>query len=279
MFVCLFVFLMAWAPRPPPNWQCDYDDVGTGAFPLAGWTSSVAVRRAQWASGATEASCTSAGWTLPSLKGSFQEELLLSFLLERWPVFHIVSPLAPRVYILEKLEGKGESGNIRKCKNIGSYANVVELYCALNTLKKVESWVMGSGLKSKEYFYFLFFFDLQNLFILLLLPQYKFFFLLYSMVTQLHMHVYILFSHIIMLHPKWLDRVPSATPQEKNTFKIWLHMCVSVREWERVRRTERNTLRWEKTCGESLTAACLQNGYKPVVCDCNFWKCGLCTMW
>ena len=138
--------------------------------------------------------------------------------------------------------------------------------------------VLGHGLwiKIKGILLFFIFFDLQNVFILLL-PQYKFFFLLYSMVTQLHMHVYILFSHIIMLHPKWLDRVPSATPQEKNTFKTWLHMCVGVREWERVRRTERNTLRWEKTCGESLTAACLQNGYKPVVCDCHFWKCGLCT--
>ena len=47
-----------------------------------------------------------------------------------------------------------------------------------------------------------------------LFPQYNFFFLLYSMVTQLHIHVYILFSHIIMLHHKWLDIVPSATQQD-----------------------------------------------------------------
>ena len=39
-------------------------------------------------------------------------------------------------------------------------------------------------------------------------------FLLYSMVTQLHIHVYFLFSHIIMLHHKWLDIVPSATQQD-----------------------------------------------------------------
>ena len=32
-----------------------------------------------------------------------------------------------------------------------------------------------------------------------------FFFLLNSTVTQLHVHVYILFSHIIMLHHKWPD--------------------------------------------------------------------------
>ena len=39
-------------------------------------------------------------------------------------------------------------------------------------------------------------------------------FLLYSMVTQLHVPVYILFSHIIMLHPKCLDTVPSAIQQD-----------------------------------------------------------------
>ena len=40
------------------------------------------------------------------------------------------------------------------------------------------------------------------------------FFLLYSVVTQLHIHVHILFSPIIMLHHKWLDIVPSATQQD-----------------------------------------------------------------
>ena len=44
----------------------------------------------------------------------------------------------------------------------------------------------------------------------LLFPQYIFF-LLYSMVPQLHIHVHILFSHTIMFHHKWLDIVPSAT--------------------------------------------------------------------
>ena len=33
-------------------------------------------------------------------------------------------------------------------------------------------------------------------------------------VTQLHIYVYILFSHIIMLHHKWLDLVPHATQQD-----------------------------------------------------------------
>ena len=35
-------------------------------------------------------------------------------------------------------------------------------------------------------------------------------FLLYIKVTQLHIHVYIHFYHIIMLHHKWLDVVLSA---------------------------------------------------------------------
>ena len=34
------------------------------------------------------------------------------------------------------------------------------------------------------------------------------------MVTQLHIHLHILFSHITMLHRKWLDIVPSATQQD-----------------------------------------------------------------
>ena len=45
-------------------------------------------------------------------------------------------------------------------------------------------------------------------------PIQFFFFLLYGMVTQLHMHVYILFSPIITLHHKWLDIVLSATQQD-----------------------------------------------------------------
>ena len=52
-----------------------------------------------------------------------------------------------------------------------------------------------------------------NLYFLLLFPQYIFI-LLYSMVTQLPIHVYIIFSHIIMLHHKWLDIVLSAAQQD-----------------------------------------------------------------
>ena len=37
---------------------------------------------------------------------------------------------------------------------------------------------------------------------------------LYSKVTQSHIHVHILFSHIIMLHHKWPHIVPSATQQD-----------------------------------------------------------------
>ena len=39
-------------------------------------------------------------------------------------------------------------------------------------------------------------------------------FLLHSKVTESHIHVYILFSHIIMLHHKSPDIVPSAIQQD-----------------------------------------------------------------
>ena len=39
-------------------------------------------------------------------------------------------------------------------------------------------------------------------------------FLLYSMVTQLQIHVYIVFSHIIVLHHKWSDILSSAKKQD-----------------------------------------------------------------
>ena len=39
-------------------------------------------------------------------------------------------------------------------------------------------------------------------------------FLLYSKVTQLHIQVYIPFSHVNMLHHKWLDIGPSAIEQD-----------------------------------------------------------------
>ena len=42
----------------------------------------------------------------------------------------------------------------------------------------------------------------------------QFFFPLYSMGTQLHIHVYIMFSPIVVLHCKYLDIVISATQQD-----------------------------------------------------------------
>ena len=48
-------------------------------------------------------------------------------------------------------------------------------------------------------------------------------FLLYSKVTQLHVRAYILSSHIIMLHNKWLDRVSSAIQQDRKPFLFSLH--------------------------------------------------------
>ena len=38
-------------------------------------------------------------------------------------------------------------------------------------------------------------------------------FLLHNKLTRSHIHVYILFSHIVMLHHKWLDKVPSTIQQ------------------------------------------------------------------
>ena len=55
-------------------------------------------------------------------------------------------------------------------------------------------------------FYLFFIFYVFNCYVL----HTTFFFLLYSMVSRLHIHVYMLFSHIIMLHPKWRDIVPRA---------------------------------------------------------------------
>ena len=45
-------------------------------------------------------------------------------------------------------------------------------------------------------------------------PNTLFFFPLYSMGTQLHIHVYIVFSPIVMLCCKYLDIVLSATQQD-----------------------------------------------------------------
>ena len=51
-------------------------------------------------------------------------------------------------------------------------------------------------------------------FFLLYFPNTLLFFLLYSTVTQIHIHVYILFSPMTMLHHQRLDIIPSATQQD-----------------------------------------------------------------
>ena len=53
-------------------------------------------------------------------------------------------------------------------------------------------------------------------------------FLLYSKVTQLHMHVYLLFSHITMLHHKWLDIVPSALWQDLIAYPLQRQQFASM---------------------------------------------------
>ena len=76
--------------------------------------------------------------------------------------------------------------------------------------KHIYWWFHGQNFPVRKGYYF--FFKKKNLIFLLLFPQYNFF-LLYSMITQLHIHVYILFSPIIMVHLKWLNIVLSATQQ------------------------------------------------------------------
>lgn len=63
------------------------------------------------------------------------------------------------------------------------------------------------------YFIFIYFFTL-------FFPPYMFF-LPYSVVTQLHRHVHALFSHMVLLHPKWLDLVPRAAQQDLNSEFQW----------------------------------------------------------
>ena len=53
-------------------------------------------------------------------------------------------------------------------------------------------------------------------------------FLMYSMVTQAHIHRYILFSRIIRLHHKWLDVVPSATQQDLIAYPFQRQSFASV---------------------------------------------------
>ena len=49
-----------------------------------------------------------------------------------------------------------------------------------------------------------------------------YFFLLYSVVTQIHLHAYILFAH------KWLDRIPSAIQQYSIANTSWRQHSVSI---------------------------------------------------
>ena len=53
-------------------------------------------------------------------------------------------------------------------------------------------------------------------------------FLLHSKVTQSHIHVYILFSHIIMLHHKRLDIVPSAVQQDLIAYPFQRQQFASI---------------------------------------------------
>ena len=58
------------------------------------------------------------------------------------------------------------------------------------------------------------FFIVISIFYILADLQCSVHFLLHSKVTQSHIHVYIVFSHIIMLRHKWPDIVSSALQQD-----------------------------------------------------------------
>ena len=64
--------------------------------------------------------------------------------------------------------------------------------------------------QNTELFFFFFWLCVVFIYLFFYFPNTLFFFLLYSMVTQLHIHACILFSHIIILHHEWLDIVPIA---------------------------------------------------------------------
>ena len=63
-------------------------------------------------------------------------------------------------------------------------------------------------------FSFFFFFIMIFIFYIIAGLQCSVNFPLYSKVTQPQIHVYIIFYHIIMLHYKWLNIVPSAIQQD-----------------------------------------------------------------
>ena len=70
----------------------------------------------------------------------------------------------------------------------------------------------------KFYFYFAFAFLIILIFFIIAGLQCSVNFLLHSKVTQSHIHVYILFSHIITLRHKRLDIVPSAIQQDPTAY-------------------------------------------------------------
>ena len=72
------------------------------------------------------------------------------------------------------------------------------------------------------FFYFLIFKILKFFIFLIVISPIQFYFLLYSMVTQLHIHVHILLSHIIMLHHKWLNIVLSLFLIETKSYDFCL---------------------------------------------------------
>ena len=82
-----------------------------------------------------------------------------------------------------------------------------------NEAEEISRGQIQAGLVSprKEFRFYVMFTEKPGCYFFI--SQYIIFFTLESG-TQLHIHEYLLFSHIIMLHHKWLDIVPSATQQD-----------------------------------------------------------------
>ena len=76
---------------------------------------------------------------------------------------------------------------------------------------KCNNFKLGSKTNTNNVNFFFFIF--YSIYFLLLFPPTHLFFPLYIMGTQLHIHVYIIFSAIVVLHFKYLDIVLSATQQ------------------------------------------------------------------
>ena len=92
-----------------------------------------------------------------------------------------------------------ETSNVLSIGNMVRFSLYIIFFCNFNFLLVIIIPIIlfyNSKMLQMHYMSFILFFVISPI---------QLFFLLYTMVTQLHIHVHILFSHIITLHHKWLD--------------------------------------------------------------------------